>query len=132
MLRERKFYSPSLRELNDPADCRTLVENHSAQEIGELLIGFHRQVNGDGRNDDYIRNGLQQFGAARLLDEMSTLLNTIMSAKYGVFSLTRRPDNMALWAEYADNHKGYCRVFSDLSELSYVYEVIYADKNHLA
>jgi len=35
---------------------------------------------------------------------------------------------MALWAKYADDHRGYCLEFSDLSEFSFVYEVIYSDK----
>lgn len=39
---------------------------------------------------------------------------------------------MALWAKYADDHKGYCLEFSDLSEFSFVYEVIYADKGPLS
>jgi hypothetical protein len=35
---------------------------------------------------------------------------------------------MGLWAKYAKDHKGYCLVFSDLSEYSYVCEVQYSKK----
>lgn len=59
---------------------------------------------------------------------MSKQFNKIMDSRYGVFSLAKRPDNMALWAKYADDHKGYCLEFSNLSEFSHVFEVLYADK----
>ena len=55
-----------------------------------------------------------------------------MDSRYGIFSLTKRPDNLALWAKYADDHKGYCLEFSDLSGFSYVYEVTYSDKAPLS
>lgn len=128
MLCERKFYFAPPSQLNDPSDCRNRLQDHSAEEIEEFLIETNRQFYGDTRGDEYIRQGIQQFGATRLLDELPKQFNKIMDSRYGVFSLAKRPDNMALWAKYADDHKGYCLEFSDLSEFSYVYEVIYADK----
>lgn len=128
MLCERKFYFASPSQLNDPSDCRNIVKNHSEEEIESFLIEANRQFYGNTRGDDYIKHGIKKIGAATLLDEMSNQFNTLMDSRYGVFSLTMRPDNMALWAKYADNHKGYCLEFSDLSEFSYVYEVIYSDK----
>lgn len=131
MLCERKFYFSPPSQLNDPSDCRNLVKSHSAEEIEEFLIKANRQFYGDARGDDYIRRGIQNFGVTELLDEMSKQFNKTMDSRYGVFSLAKRPDNMALWAKYADNHKGYCLEFSDLSEYSFVYEVIYSDKTQL-
>lgn len=132
MLCERKFYFAPPSQLNDPSDCRNRLKDHSADEIEEFLIEANRQFYGDTRGDEYIRRGIKQFGATALLDEMSKQFNKIMDSRYGVFSLAKRPDNMALWAKYGDDHKGYCLVFSDLSEFSYVYEVIYADKMPLS
>jgi hypothetical protein len=132
MLCERKFYFAPPSQLNDPSDCRNLVKDHSAEEIEEFLIETNRQFYGDARGDEYIRRGIQQFGAIALLDEMSKQFNKIMDSRYGVFSLAKRSNNMALWAKYADDHKGYCLEFSDLSEFSFVYEVIYADKRPLS
>ena len=132
MLCERKFYFAPPSQLNDPSDCRNLVKDHSAEEIEEFLIETNRQFYGDTRGDDYIRRGIKQFGIAMLLDEMSTVFNKLMDSRYGVFSLAKRPDNMALWAKYADDHRGYCLEFSDLSEFSFVYEVIYSNKAPLS
>jgi hypothetical protein len=132
MLCERQFYFAPPSQLNDPSDCRNRLKDHSADEIEQFLIETNRQFYGDARGDEYIRRGIKQFGAAALLDEMSKQFNKIMDTRYGVFSLARRPDNMALWAKYADDHKGYCLEFSDLSEFSHVYEVIYAEKMPLS
>ena len=128
MLCERKFYFSSPSQLNDPSDCRNVVKDHSAEEIEQFLIEANRQFYGDTRGNDYIKQGIKQFGITTLLDEMSKQFNKIMDTRYGVFSLAKRPDNMGLWAKYADDHKGYCLEFSDLSDFSYVYEVIYSDK----
>lgn len=128
MLCERKFYFSSPSQLNDPSDCRNVVKDHSAEEIEQFLIEANRQFYGDARGNDSIKQGIKQFGIATLLDEMSKQFNKIMDTRYGVFSLAKRPDNMGLWAKYADDHKGYCLEFSDLSDFSYVYEVIYSDK----
>lgn len=128
MLCERKFYFASPSQLNDPSDCRNVVKDHSAEEIEKFLIEANWEFYGDSRGDDFIRQGIKKFGASTLLDEMTKSFNKIMDSRYGVFSLAKRPDNMALWAKYADNHKGYCLEFSDLSEFSYVYEVIYSEK----
>jgi len=128
MLCERKFYFAPPSQLNDPSDCRNIVKDHSAEEIEEFLIEANRQFYGDTRGNDEIKQGIKKFGVNTLLDEMSKQFNKIMDARYGIFSLTKRPDNMALWAKYADDHQGYCLEFSDLSKFSYVHEVIYSDK----
>ena len=128
MICENKFCFASPSQLNDPSDCRNRVQDHSEEEIEDFLIKANRQFYGHSRGDDYIKKGIKEFGAQTLMDEMSKQFNKIMDTRYGVFSLTKRPDNMALWAKYADDHKGYCLEFSDLSQFSYVYEVLYSEK----
>ena len=128
MICESRFYFASPSQLNDPSDCKNMVQDHSEEEIQEFLIKANRQFYGDSRGDAYIIEGIKNFGAVTLLEEMTKQLNKIMDTRYGVFSLAKRPDNMALWAKYADNHKGYCLEFSDLSQFSYVYEVRYSEK----
>ena len=83
---------------------------------------------GDSRGTSYIKKGLKKFGAEVLLEEMARKFNKCMDTRYGIFSLAKRPDNMALWAKYADNHKGYCLEFSKLSTFSDVFEVQYTEK----
>ena len=129
---ESRFYFASPSQLNDPSDCKNMVRDHSEAEIEEFLIKANRQWYGDGRNDAYIKKGIKQFGAVTLLEEMTKQFNKLMDTRYGVFSLAKRPNNMALWAKYADDHKGYCLEFSDLSQFANVYEVRYAHKVPLA
>lgn len=128
MICEGRFYFASPSQLNDPTDCKNMVQDHSEKKVEDFLIQANRQFYGDSRNDAYIREGIKKFGAVTLLEEMTKQFNKIMDTRYGVFSLAKRPNNMALWAKYADNHKGYCLEFSDLSQFANVYEVRYAQK----
>lgn len=128
MIRENKFYFATPSQLNDPSDCKNTIKDHSEEEIEKFLIEANRGFYGNSRGDSYIKKGIKEFGVEVLLEEMSKAFNQIMDSRYGVFSLAKRPDNMALWAKYADNHKGYCLKFSDLSQFSYVYEVQYSEK----
>jgi len=128
MICNSQFYFPCPSQLNDPADCRNQIDNYSAEEIEEFLIEANRLYYGNTRGDAYIRQGIQKFGATVLLEEMATQFNKIMDSRYGVFSLTKRPDNMSLWAKYGDDHKGYCLEFSGLSRFANVFEVTYAAK----
>ena len=128
MICENKFYFASPSQLNDPSDCRNKVQDQSEEEIEKFLIQANKKFYGDQRSDADIKEGINNYGAATLLEEMSTQFNKLMDTRYGVFSLTKRPDNMALWAKYADDHKGYCLEFSNLSQSSYVYEVLYSEK----
>jgi len=132
MICNNHFYFPYPSQLNDPADCRNQLHNYSAEEIEEFLIEANRLYYGDTRGDAYIREGIQKFGATALLDEMATQFNKIMDSRYGVFSLTKRPNNMSLWAKYGDYHKGYCLEFVGLSRFTNVLEVTYAAKVPLA
>lgn len=128
MICESRFYYASPNQLNDPTDCRNIVQDHSEGEIEEFLLKANRQFYGDSRGDEYIRQGIKQFGPETLLEEMTKSFNKIMDTRYGVYSLAKRPNNMALWAKYADNHKGYCLEFSDISKFSNIYKVRYTKK----
>lgn len=127
---EDEIYFPTPSELNDPAECKSIISDHSREEIESFLI---RQFTIDNTNAsaldiERIRFGVREFGTTAILDEMSKALNKILDKKYGVFCLSKRPDNLALWANYADNHRGYCLEFADLSNYANVYEVLYDKK----
>lgn len=128
MLCENTFYFPTPSQLNDPSDCKNIIENHSAEEIEEYLITANQQFYGHSRGNSYIKKAIKQFGAEVILEEMAKTFNELMDTRYGIFSLAKRYDNMSLWAKYADNHEGYCLEFSNLSTFSHVFEVEYKDK----
>jgi hypothetical protein len=128
MICNSHFYFAYPTQLNDPSDCRNQIHNYSAEEIEEFLIEANRAYYRNARGDSYIRDGIKTFGAEILLAEMATQFNKIMDSRYGVFSLSKRPNNMAMWAKYGDDHKGYCLEFVGLSKYANVYEVTYAPK----
>jgi Protein of unknown function (DUF2971) len=132
MICDSHFYFPFPSQLNDPSDCRNQIRNYSAEEIEEFLIEANRLYYGDTRGDSYIRDGIRRFGTTVLLEEMATQFNKVMDSRYGVFSLSRRPSNMAMWAKYGDDHRGYCLEFAGLSKYADIFEVTYSSKVPLA
>ena len=44
-----------------------------------------------------------------------------------IYSMSKRPDNMSLWAKYADDHKGFCLEFSNAGLFAAAREVKYGD-----
>lgn len=127
---ENEFYFPTPSELNDPAECKPIISDHSREEIESFLIATY--INDNPNTSDLeierIKFGVRQLGLQTILEEMSKFLNKILDKKYGVFCLSKRPDNLALWANYADNHRGYCLEFADLGNYVNVYEVLYDKK----
>jgi hypothetical protein len=132
MICKNHFYFPYPSQLNDPADCRNHIHNYCAEDIQGFLIEANRLYYGDARGDEYIRKGIEQFGATVLVAEMAAQFNKIMDSRYGVFSLSKRPNNMSMWAKYGDDHKGYCLEFVGLSKFADVFEVAYSSKVPLA
>lgn len=132
MICENKFYFATPSQLNDPSDCKNTLKDDSEEEIEKQLIEAYRKFFGNSRGDSYIKEAIKEARKKGILadqrEQALKILNQIMNTRNGVFSLTKRPDNMALWAKYADNHKGYCLEFSNLSWFSYVYEIIYSEK----
>lgn len=48
---------------------------------------------------------------------------------HGVLSLTERPDDMLMWAHYANSHRGYClELDATIQPLSLAYRVHYAEQ----
>lgn len=128
MICENKFYFATPNQLNDPSECKNTLKDDSEEEIEKQLVEANRKFFGNSRGDSYIKESIKKGNVAVQREQALKIHNQIMDTRNGVFSLTKRPDNMALWAKYADNHKGYCLEFSNLSRFSYVYEVIYSEK----
>lgn len=132
MIYENKFYFATPSQLNDPSDCKNTLKDDSEEEIEKQLIEANRKFFGNSRGDSYIKEAIERGIVADQREQALKIVNQIMDNRNGVFSLTKRPDNMALWAKYADDHKGYCLEFSNLSRFSYVHEVIYSEKKPLS
>lgn len=127
-----ELYFPTPDELNDPAEAKPRLAKLSLDKICEFLYGMF-VINNPGlpsKSYQFTKAQIEyngtKFGPDVLLKEMSKALHTeFMTIR--IYSMSKRPDNMALWAKYADNNKGYCLEFSNRGFFSAAREVDYAN-----
>jgi hypothetical protein len=116
---EHTLYVPTVAELNDPADGRPLLAPMSNEEM--LYFLFHRNFNTTlsiATQEILIRkleNDIQRCGADELMRQMVRMLNELQES-HRIYSMSKRYDNMGLWAKYAGDHSGYCLEFARQGE----------------
>lgn len=132
---DHQLYVPSVGQLNDPADCRPRIKPMSEDEQVTFLkkndyLRRHPVVALDDLREyeSGIRKVIEIEGLEWFQRKESEILNSKMEG-FRVYSLTKRYDNLSLWAKYAANHTGYCLEFANVGPLfgEYVFEVIYRD-----
>src|SRR5260370_15069202 len=113
---EHELYLPSLSQLNDPADGRPKLAAMSHDQMTAFLRNDFVRRNPTlpvatlEKEAAVIRFNVQHHGRETLLGIMSELLNAELEG-YRIYSLSKRWDNLSLWAKYAVNHTGYCFEF---------------------
>jgi len=70
--------------------------------------------------------GLKRFGAHKSRQVLTEALHSL-SEKTRILSLSKRWDNVSMWAKYADNHTGYCLEFANTGIFEKALEVEYGD-----
>jgi hypothetical protein len=131
---EHQLYLPSVSQLNDPADCRPKIKPMSEEEMVSFLRNDYVRRNGVVALDllrkceSTIRASIQIQGLEWFNRELSKILNSQME-EFRVYSLSKRFNNLALWAKYAANHTGYCLEFANEGPLfaENVFEVHYGE-----
>jgi hypothetical protein len=130
---EHELYLPNLAQLNDPADGRPpLAPMSGDQMVSFLRSDFVRRNPGLPlaaleKEAIVIRHNVQKHGPEVLRRIMAKLLNKEMEG-FRIYSLSRRYDNLSLWAKYASDHSGYCLEFANEGPLfTHAKEVIYGD-----
>ena len=119
ILLKHQLYLPILSQLNDPADGKPKLavisdeklfnffyqnrlsqspSMHLDQQINEGLILDHDLKQ---RGPDFFTRGLSQFLNKELND-------------WRIYCLSKRWDNLSLWAKYAKGHSGYCLEFANV------------------
>ena len=133
ILHNHELYLPSLDQLNDPADGRPALAPLSESELISFLYESFKKANPNaGRaylktHEHIIRINVHKHGTERLQRLLSESLNKELEG-YRVYSLSKRYNNLSLWAKYANNHTGYCLEFANTGVLfSSVREVRYGD-----
>ena len=130
---KHELYLPSLSELNDPADGRPKLAPMPEDELAWFLISGFVERNPTlplaslEHEAAVIRYNIRLHGTEVVRGQMSELLNSELEG-YRIYSMSKRSDNLALWAKYAGNHSGYCLEFRNEGPLfAYAKEVIYGD-----
>ena len=131
---EQLLYIPSVAQLNDPIDCRPKLRPMSEEEMVTFLRNDYIRRNPVlaldllAKHESIIRNNIQIHGLEWFMRETSRLLNAEME-QFRVFSLSKRFDNLSLWATYADSHTGYCLEFANEGPLfgDHVMQVVYGE-----
>jgi hypothetical protein len=128
------LYNPAVAELNDPTDCRPKIMPMSEEEMVTYIRNDYIRRNPVLALDllekytDLIRERIHALGLEWFMRELSRILNEQMG-QFRVFSMTKRYDNLSLWAKYAANHTGYCLEFLNEGPLfgEYAWEVMYEE-----
>ena len=121
LLVENCLYVPKLDQLNDPTDGRPKLVRKSEDQLFRFLYDGPFGV--IGRNprmsvEDQIYHGvvldvnLKKYGAEKIMTGVVKSLYKELN-DWRIYSLSKRPDKLNLWAQYAANHTGYCLEFAN-------------------
>jgi hypothetical protein len=131
---KHELYLPSVAQLNDPQDCKPKLAPMSEDQMYAFLLTHFvwnnptRPLQELEKHAAAIRANIRIHGLEWFLREASKLLNKQME-QFRVYSLSKRFDNLSLWAKYAGDHTGYCLEFSNEGPLfgERTFEVSYED-----
>jgi hypothetical protein len=120
---ENLVYLPTLDQLNDPADGRPVVSQVPNDKMFEFLYKAGRNPTltsaAQEKSIHNLRTYIERNGPEVMRRELSKILNRNLGGDKGfrIYSMTKRWDNLALWAKYADDYRGYCLEFVNEGEL---------------
>ncbi|MBI4443900.1 MAG: DUF2971 domain-containing protein [Acidobacteria bacterium] len=128
---KNELYFPTLTELNDPADARPRLAASSPEGFVKYVYNAYVANKPGLPDEDYQRAAAEieynsrRLGSDALLREMTNLLHRKQD-NHRIYSLSKRWDNLSMWAKYAGDHRGYCLEFAnDGPPFTSAYEVIY-------
>jgi hypothetical protein len=133
---EHRIYMPSAKELNDPRECRPRFIRLTRPEIRRFLMRSHRERNPLATLEELARAWgeidwlLVTSSAERELEYLSSILYE-RTERTRVFSMSKRWNNLAMWAKYADDHRGYCLEFARVGFFTLARPVLYDDSKRL-
>lgn len=113
-----EIYMALSRTFNDPFDLLPVFSfEGTMEERIEDYIRLHEKFGVQYSGD--LRELAKRDVEARLSPETIKQTEAVMSAEHraavadvtGVYCVTTKPDNLLMWAHYADNHKGICLEF---------------------
>lgn len=107
------FSSPDC--FNDPFDSVIRwVGEGSKTEWKRFFREWSLRYRPDQKRTEHLRYEKEFFRLSTYRQELVKKLEAGIMAKrrqFGVFCVTRKKDNILMWAHYADNHRGFCLEF---------------------
>ena len=118
IIQEHELFLPNLDQLNDPADGRPRLATLSEDQMGSFLYSKFAQLNPHlaqaelEKEREIIFYNVNLHGAEKLHSILAKSLHSELK-DYRVYSMSKRYNNLALWAKYAGDHSGYCLEFAN-------------------
>ena len=133
IIQEHELYLPSLDQLNDPADGRPHLAPLSEEEMSHFLYeklvqrSPHMSLVQLEREKGIIYYNIPRHGTKGLQRKLTEILHAELK-DYRIYSMSKRFDNLNLWAKYAGDHSGYCLEFANEGPLfEKTRDVLYED-----
>jgi len=116
IIQDHELYLPSLDQLNDPADGRPRLAPLSEEEMSHFL--YQKLVQRSPtmsrveleKEKAIIYYNVKRLGTEGLQRNLTQILHAELK-DYRIYSMSKRFDNLNLWAKYAGDHAGYCLEF---------------------
>lgn len=123
-LKNHNIYFSSCEEFNDPFESAiNILSNYSPQQYYEsFILG--------GMTPEVARELTRQI-CCGIIDGESLLkrLTKDVISSVGYYCMTTKPNNLLMWAHYADSHKGVCLKFDILKDLDTFLVPVQVDYN---
>lgn len=144
-------------QLNDPFELKPHIQdlvsqetyNSSIKEKTAKLRGEYLKLPRNSRRSitfdefsrqvsDLTHKKLTSEAKLAMTIKAQEIIDKEISGKIGILSLTERPDNLLMWAHYADSHQGFIIEFdsessfftqrrSDVDEFGYLRKITYSE-----
>lgn len=124
ILRNKELYFANCNQFNDPFDCKIYPSQFDIDFIVE-------RADEKFFSKDFTREDLHKLMEDN--EDMPTLIKIAQDKALigiGIKCLTPKPDNLLMWAHYADNHRGVCFEFDitqDHELFDNIFPIIYSD-----
>jgi Protein of unknown function (DUF2971) len=133
IIKDHELFLPNLDQLNDPADGRPRIAPLSEEQMGSFLYSKLEERSPHltraelEREREIIFYNIKLHGTETLHKSLTEIFHSELK-DWRIYSMSKRYDNLSLWAKYAGDHSGYCLQFVNEGPLfEKARDVIYED-----
>lgn len=109
-LKNQNIYFSNFKEFNDPFESSAnIIADFTPQQYYNFLIST-------GFSHIYASEAANQIEKGKVYDVLKEAIEIALQ-NIGYYCMTSRPDNLLMWAHYADCHRGVCLKFDILEDI---------------